>query len=285
MASEDETREFLDRAVTVGSKVVGGLIGAGATLGTASPFVGAALSPFIAHGLERVGKELISRRLAPRQEARVSRLIAVAAICISERQAQGEIPREDGFFETVGETDRSPSDEISEAALLAAMNSSEERKIDFIAQLLANIAFDQSINESTAHLLIQTAEKCSYRGFILLELLAQTDALGLQRRPHGDAPDTPAELAPLAVELYGLLRDGLIEMKDSEADRDRYAVLGMDEIDPSRMYLTPFGRLLQANLELGRISFELPAVQVTLTELRQLSTSRIGSATIDGGSA
>lgn len=285
MSTDEEAREFLERAVTVGSKVIGGIAGAGAALGTANPFVGAALSPFLAHGLERIGKEVIDRRLAPRQEARVSRAIASAAIRIIERQAQGEVPRDDGFFDTIENSDRSPSDEVSEAALLAAMNSAEERKIDFIAQLLANIAFDQTIDESTAHLLIKTAEKSSFRSLILLKLVAKTDALGLQRRPHGDAPLTPTELAPLAIELYGLLRDGLVEMKDAEVDVDRYAVLGIDEIDPSRTYLSPFGKLLHDSLDLECLSLELPAVKDVIAGLRRLSESRIGGAIIDGGSA
>lgn len=283
-AAEEETREFHTRSLSLGSKIIGGVLGALTSYATGMPVLGAALSPFVAQSLERVGTEMIHRQLAPRQAARVGRAITAAAVRIRELEEEGRKPRTDGFFDTAPGDDRSTSDEITEAMLQAAMNASQERKVDFIALLLANIAFDDTIDSSTAHLLIQTAESSSYRVFVLLELISDIDVLTLPKREGGASPPpASADLAPLLVEIYGMTREGLIGMKDTAASTESYAILGIDELDPARLRLTDFGRLLHSTLELARLPKDDTMLRDTGSALGRLARTRGQGVVIDGG--
>lgn len=281
MSSQAELEQFWTRTVSLGSKITGGLSGAVATYLTGDPFVGAAISPVLAHNLERVGNEMIARRLAPRQDVRVGRAILVAASLARERIEHGAMPRSDSFFD-IDETGQAPSDEITEAVLQAAMNASQERKVDYIAALLTNIAFDQSIDVSTAHLLIETAEAISYRGMVLVKVMHETDDLNFANR-GANASSPTADLYPLMSEVYGMARRGICELKDNSASQTTYALLGVDEIDPSKLYLTPLGQLLFDNLDLQKMPSSEPVYVDTVDAFRKLSSFGSSRTTLDGG--
>ena len=72
MAEEYEVREFFERNLPLAAKVGGAVVGISVGLAAGVPWLGTISSPFIAHTLERAGKELIERRLAPRQQVRVT---------------------------------------------------------------------------------------------------------------------------------------------------------------------------------------------------------------------
>jgi hypothetical protein len=284
VTTDAELESFWQRQVSVGSKISGGLMGAAAALATGNPFIGAALSPYIAHGLERAGKEMIKRRLAPRQDARVGRAIVVAASLIKNRQDRGDTPRSDGFFDADVQSGRSASDEVVEASLQAAMNSAQERKIDFIATLLTNITFQSKIDISTAHLIIQMAENISYRSYALLKIMAQIEVYAFPARGGEDSPGPPLELHPLMAEIYSLARSGLVDIKDSAESNNHYAFLSADQIDPPKMFLSPLGKLLHDNLGLEALADGDPVYTEAVADLRRLGGHGTGPTTgIDGG--
>ena len=284
MAMNEKWLAVLKFSVPWAAKVSGGLVAVGTTALTTSPAVGGVLGVTVAHMLERGGNEIIGRKLAPRQNARVGRAIVVACIKLKEHQDRGRNPRNDDFFDDdLG--GRSSADEVTEATLLAAMNSAQEQKVDFIAALLANIAVDPSIDVSTAHLLIELANTLSYRAFAVMRIAGDIDAFrfGTRTRPGEGLSQAPTAFHPLMVEIFGLSRRGIIELKDSADSADAYAVLGSNEIDPAKMRLSTVGQLLHDNLELSGFDTGSAMYLQTVEQLRGLSRSGGGASVVDGG--
>jgi hypothetical protein len=155
--------------------------------------------------LESVGREVIERHLAPRQVLRAGRAIAIACGKLAEHERNGRTVRNDDFFVADGEH-RSHGQEVAEATLLAAMNSAEERNVDFIASLLANIATDKEIRPQTAHLMIDQAQRLTFRSFIILRIVAEADRHRFPSRslPASSTVGTTAELEGLALETHEL---------------------------------------------------------------------------------
>ena len=287
MATDQELAAFYKRHMAVGAKVVGGMTGA-LVSAAFSPFAGAALSPFLSSGLERVGNELIERRLAPRQGARVGRAVMMAAARLKERQEAGETPRNDGFFDADATTGRSESDEVLEAALSAAMNSAQEKKVDFIAVLLANVSFDETISPSSAHFLIETAGSLSYRSFVLLKIFGEMQSNGFPPRPDKTVAGPTPDLHPVMVEAFTLSRLSLIEKIDKNGSDDLITLLGWDDVDPCLMRLSPIGQILHDNLSLSSLPDTDPVYLKTREEFKRVSNSGDGprnslNITMDGG--
>lgn len=273
------------RQISVSSKIVGGLVGVATGIASHSPFIGAALSPFIAHNLERLGKEVIARNLTPRQEARVARVIVVAASKIGKRQAAGAIPRTDGFFDVDSTTDRSQADEATEAILNAAVRMAEERKLDYIASLLCNAVFEAVANAEAIHFMIGIAESLTYRQLVLLRAIGGGELRILPVRGGEDVPGPPSRLQPLIAEVVDMHRRSLVDMKDADIAKDSYAVFGVEEIDPCKLYLTPLGKQLYRMMELSGMSSEETICKQVVSDLTDFSGYGQGITTIvDSGS-
>lgn len=271
-------------SVGMAAKLSGGMVGVGTTVMTTNPFLGAAIGVSLAHTLERVGTEVVERRLAPRQNVRVGRAIVIACSKLKEHQMRGMQPRDDGFFDA-SDNGRSAADEVTEATLQAAMNSAQEQKVDFIGALLANISVKRDIDVSTAHLLIEMAASLSYRAFALMRIAGDIDTFGFgtRIRTGEELSEAPPDFHPLMVEIYELSRRGVIEQKDSADSTDSYAVLGFGDIDPLKMRLSTVGQLLHDNLELANLDTSAPVYARTVDQLRKLSHCGGGTSVLDGG--
>jgi hypothetical protein len=151
--------------------VASALIGAGVgTLaGPAGTYVGAIAAPLVRHALVRLVYEIQRRQLGPREEHRVATALTVAAEHIQARLDQGAQPRDDGFFEP-GPDDRSAAEEIAEAVVRSARDDPQEKKLPYYGRLLANLAFDTTIDSATAHMLIRKADGLTYRQLCLLAI-------------------------------------------------------------------------------------------------------------------
>ncbi len=271
-------------SVGMAAKLSGGMAGVGTTAMTTNPFWGAAVGVSLAHTLERVGTEVVERRLAPRQNARVGRAIVIACSKLKEHQMRGMQPRDDGFFDP-GHDGRSAADEVTEATLQAAMNSAQEQKVDFIGALLANISVKRDIDVPTTHLLIELASSLSYRAFALMRIAGNIDTFGFGTRIRAGEglSEAPPDFHPLMVEIYELSRRGVIVQKDSAASTDSYATLDCSDVDPSKMRLSTVGQLLHDNLELANLDASAAVYARTVDQLRKLSHCGKGTSVLDGG--
>lgn len=161
---------------------------------------------------------------------------------------QGKEIRDDGFFNE-GTDDRSTADEIVEGALIAAQREHEERKVEYIGYLIANICFDDSLDASHSNALISTAERMSWRQMrILSYLLRLQEFTGLDRAVHTFDPDSVRGLEPAPDDFlheFSELQRMRILM-DIEAFMDF-------PFDPSKHAVSNFGMQLYSLMELKRI--------------------------------
>jgi hypothetical protein len=255
------------------SKVFGGIVGGGAGLLTANPVLGAVIGATVAHTLETIGREVIDRNLTGRQELRVGRAVAIAFGKIAEFEQAGRSMRRDGFFEPVSDG-RAAGEEVTEAALYTAMNSAEEKKIDFIATLLANIATTDSIDEPTAHLLIEHAQRLSFRSYILLKIISKIDSNSFNHsKSLIPAGGLSVELQGIVLEIFNLEQNGLVVQRAFQHGNDRVAISLPDGIEPSWLGLSEIGLLLYRNLGLTDIP-EQNSFQLALSQLQEIAAAR-----------
>jgi len=163
-----------DAVGTTGGALLGFLLGGDAP-GAA---VGAAVGSLVSHALQVSGKEIWERYLTKRGKVRVARVIVLAANEMRNLLQTGARPRTDQFF-TAQTPFRSHAEEIVEAVLLKAEREPEERKLPYIAKLLAHIPFESSIDVDMAHQLLRFAETLSYRQYCILELARDTSSFDL----------------------------------------------------------------------------------------------------------
>jgi hypothetical protein len=190
-----------------GGQVVGQVAGAAVGI-LAGPLAGAGAGAVLGEVLSRVGIELHDRVLAHRQGARAAGALATAAVRIEEHLQAGDQPRDDGFFDA-GDDGRVDAEEVLEGTLLTAANAWEERKIEPLGRLFANIAFDESISPARANYLLRLAERLTYQQLAILAFIAEAQdgpylhaVAGLEMIPSeplpAPAPEVLAQLADLS---------------------------------------------------------------------------------------
>lgn len=141
--------------------LVGGPVGA---------FAGAAAGPLLTNTL----KELATRVLSSREKIRVGATYTFAASAIHRRLETGEALRDDGFFDALDVSGRPTAEEVFEAVLLTAQREPEERKIEFLGYLLANVSFEPMADRSLATWTIKTAQELSWTQLIFLSIIGRT---------------------------------------------------------------------------------------------------------------
>ncbi len=150
--------------VDAGVSIAGNVAGSAVRILFPDPIYGIAAGAIVSETTKRVLGEFAGRVLSSREEIRVGATISFAAVKIQNRLDAGETPRADGFFDE-DETGRSNADEIFEGVLLKAKNESQEKKIKYLGNLFANVAFRSDISTTEANFFLKTAEELSYRQF------------------------------------------------------------------------------------------------------------------------
>lgn len=203
-----EHKELAPKLVETAAEMSGGVIGAAVGVclaGPAGAIAGGAVGPLIAKCLSALGQEVHSRMLGPREVQRIDQTLRIAAKMITDRTAQGETLRNDGFFESEN-GNRSAGEEVGEGVLRAAQKECEERKIPYLAALIASVSFESTVGREQANMLIRLIERLSFRQLRLLSFLGRLDELQVPRvddshlepRPNSQlAWDIEAELDEL----------------------------------------------------------------------------------------
>lgn len=282
MANDEEVAEFWERTVSVGSRMLGGVAGYVVSWATAMPVMGALAGPFVSSRLERLARDMLKRQLSPRQEERFSLAVVLAVRRIAERREAGEELRSDGFFSGGVGDQRAPADEVTEHALGAAMDAFEERKIPYIANMLANMGFALDVDIAEAHLLLAIARSASYLQFAIMKAIDPASGFGFASRGGGDKPDPPSDLFPLSAELYRLFASGVVEMRIAEADVNSAAFLSPSDADPGLMRFTILGRRLYDLAGIVAMDGADETLGMVTDGMRRLS-QYCASTFIDGG--
>lgn len=172
---QDEVKKTIidnvgEYAGSAAGAVAGGLIGA-AIGGPEGAAAGSMAATAIEHMFQNMGSEIKKRTLAPLEEQRVETVYTKAKELTEEKIAQGEVPRNDSFFDRDSNS-RPASEELLEGTLLAAQREHEEKKTVYLSRLYANILFHPEISRPMANHLIKLAEQLTYRQIAILNNIA-----------------------------------------------------------------------------------------------------------------
>lgn len=240
-----------------GSELAGAVAGSAIGLvgGPAGAVGGAAAGVLVVRALKRVGYEIHERVLAPRQRLRTGAAYAYAADEVNARLMNGELPRDDGFFE--GE--RPSGEELLEGVLLQASDAYEEQKLPHLGRLYASFVFDD-IPPAYAHYLLRLSERLTYRQFVLLAVIGSGFDSGMRHevRPSQGVVDSGMTTG---AELLNLGSNGLIAIETAtgalvDAPQGVWDASIVDALRGQRIVLTTPGRDLYDRLGLDRISYD-----------------------------
>lgn len=172
--NQEENRSVTE-LIEAGSEIAGSVSGAllgGVILGPVGLIFGGAAGPILTRLFTKAGKEVKKRVLGDREESRIGFTYAVGLYKIKSKLENGEELRTDGFFEN-SESDRSAGEEILEGVLRSAQSEYQEKKLPYYGNLLANIAFDSSINKEKANFFLKIAQNLSYQQLRILQFVSQ----------------------------------------------------------------------------------------------------------------
>ena len=182
-------------------------IAAGSAIGDSTGISAAATSMIAKWGLERFITPLVSKR----QSVRLFQWAQQAAEGIAQRLTNGEKYREDGFFDKIP-TDRSKMDEVVESTLKKVMETTEEPKIKFMANLTENVHFDSDFDIDTYRRLLNYLEELTYRQLCIIKLFMNADQSDLDNFGN---PNITQNLSSILTDCFEVRDKRLINPSNS----------------------------------------------------------------------
>ena len=241
----------LHKLINTGAEIAGGAVGGALGFFAAGPLGATALGAggaAVATALRKIGEEASERLLGPREQVRIGGVLALVAEEVRQRTEQGQQVRNDHFFE--GDPNhRSDAEEVAESTLLKCQREAEERKLPFMAHLLANIAFDSSTSSHMSHQLLKAAEQLTYRQFCLLRIGVLREHLGLRKTDYRGHGTYSRELYQVLYECHDLYNRGFVSFGGT-------AGFGPSDVFPAQMKPQGIGGDLHNMMRLATISPE-----------------------------
>ncbi|GAA4409673.1 hypothetical protein ACFQV2_19485 [Actinokineospora soli] len=164
-AWEPSKNDPVTRLWASGADITGSIAGAGLGMLAAGPggaILGAGAGPSIAAAI----KEYAHRTLGKRQSVRIGAAFQYAVAAYEERISVGDEVRDDGFFDRTHHS--SDADEVLDGILVQVQQEHEERKVRFLGYLMANIAFEASVDAHLAHWLAKVAGELTWSQYVVL---------------------------------------------------------------------------------------------------------------------
>lgn len=236
------------------------LLPGGGTIIVGAEFVGALT--------ESVISDVATRQLSKREEMKVSAAATFALSTLKKKLDTGHTLRSDDRFFANNENYRSNAEEVLEGVLLQCKREHEEKKIEYISSIFANIAFNDEIKIAEANHILKIAENLTYRQLIILSVLNANEfgKLNLRKESQAPAPDYwEISLLQEILELegYGLIRQVSLNyfnndptpeyMKERILAND-YEDITIDSLVPNALVTTTIGDVLHNLMDLKEIS-------------------------------
>ncbi len=236
-----------------------GISGALSLFSAVDPLAGFLAGPagtLVAGTLKGIGKDIKERQLSPREDFRIGKVLAIAALEIHRRLEKGESLRNDEFFDKKS-TGRSDAEEIAEAIILKCQKEPQEKKIPYMGYLKANIAFEPNISADIGHQLIKAAEELTYRQLCILKLAVVKDNFGLRGEDYRGQGTFTTELSQVLYECLDLYHRAYINFGGEVA-------FGPTDVKPGSMTTQGLGANLYNLMKLSSIPDEdiFPIVKV-----------------------
>ena len=241
-----EKKEQINTISEVSGATVGAVIGAGigcVVPGPVGAMGGAVASSIVEKVFSLVGSEINSRLLSKQEEKRIDNVMDLAKKKIESNFANNKKLREDDFFCQDG--DRSTAEEILEGTLLATQKEYEERKLPYISNLYANIAFDKEIIREMADRLIKISTELTYRQLMILSAVGFSQITGIRGKKEPYKEVRGLNNVSIASEIFDLYRKSLIFSSE--------VILDAGGINPSKLILGGYGAWLYNLMELPRV--------------------------------
>ena len=213
----------------------------------AALYEGAIVGTGVSHMLKSTARLFLNRNMAQREQERVGTVYGLTMLAIKEHLDRGEQPRTDGFFQRDA-TDRSKAAEIAEGVLISAQREHEEKKIPYLANLLATIAFDPHIDVGMANYMVRIAGSLTYRQYCVVNIAVNVTAWGgIHSPPYNNPENIATQVWALLLEIYDLFRlQNLIGFGGGFFTE-------VTEMPLERLQLENFGAYLHSAMKLERI--------------------------------
>ena len=214
MKQEENAKQYA--ALELISQLFGPTVGF--AVGDPTGISAAAISVITKWGLDRFVPLLISKR----QSVRLFQWGILASEGIAQRLAKGEKYRDDGFFDETP-ISRANMDEVVESTLKKVLDTTEEPKIKFMANLTENVHFDSDLDIDTYRRLLKHLEELSYRQLCLIKLFMNTDQINLDN--FGNPNITP-HLSSILTDCLEVRDRGFINLRNPLMNKIRELYLG-----------------------------------------------------------
>ena len=249
---KNDLKQFIKNnyADLIGSGISGTL----SLFSAVDPFVGFLAGPagvIVSGTLKGIGKDIKERQLSPREDFRVGKVLAIAALEIHQRIENGESLRNDGFFDKKP-TGRSDAEEVAEAIMLKCQRELQEKKIPYVGYLLAGIALDSNISTDMGHQLIKAAEELTYRQLCILKLSSVKYRYGLRNQDYQNHEKFSKELYQVLQECHDLCLKSYLDYKIPVTFSGQITV-GYMNIQPNKMTIYGIGEDLFHLMKLSAI--------------------------------
>ncbi len=129
--------------------------------------ISAAVIPII---VREVIRRVISPLTSRSESKRLYQWAKQAVEGIAQRSKDGEEFRKDGFFEETP-TNRSNFEEVVESTLKKVIDTTEDPKIKFMANLTENVHFDQDLDIDTYRQILKDLDVLTYRQLCIIRLV------------------------------------------------------------------------------------------------------------------
>lgn len=267
ISTVDKITDYMgDASGTLVGSAVGAVIG-----GPAGAVAGSVAATAIDHIMSKIGSEIKKRAMGPLEEQRVGKVYTQAKNLISKKINEGEVPRDDDFFNKTCEN-RSASEELLEGVLSVAKNEYEERKTPYLARLYANILFHEEISRPSANYLLKLSEQITYRQIIILSILGDLE-LAHQAMPQVNLLKKESyhsvsgmENVAIAAEIFDLYRMSILG--------SHVAILDSAGINPSALTLVGYGANLFNLMELSHLEPDENLIELQSSVMAFLTGSK-----------
>lgn len=199
------------------SRYIGAAFGAATSAQIGDPVAGA----FIGEVMAQAGEDFANRALSMRQEQRVASVLDMAAAEIARQLEAGRTLRSDGLFDESSED----AVEITEGVLLAARDEHQEKKLKYMANLFASIAFNEEITVNAATVALRDAEAMTWLDVCLMSIVRRPKEFPLPETPVNGAGTRWGNWA-VSQSLVNMTERGLLYSPKGEPTS-----LGLPQID------------------------------------------------------
>lgn len=249
----DIKEKAIDAVVELGSSSAGAALGATIATMVVGPLGtvgGAVVGTVLEKGLQWIGDEIKGRVLSQKEASRIGAVYTYAIQKVNSNINTGQQIRTDDFFKTA-DSERPANEEVLEGILLAAQKEYEEKKLKYLGNLYANLAFTETVDSRMANMLIKTASELTYRQYAILCVvnMLQDPAHNAKSRGKPYESLSGIKVVTIATEIFDLYRRTLLHSPE--------ALLDAAAINPSKLTLVGYGSLMFELMELGDIKGDI----------------------------